>query len=51
MGILSLLLWTPAVGVFLLAFIPGQNTHIIRYSANLFTTLALLLKLLVSQFI
>jgi NADH-quinone oxidoreductase subunit M len=43
MGILSLLLWTPAIGVFLLAFIPGQNTHIIRYSANLFTTLALFL--------
>lgn len=43
MGILSLLLWTPAVGVLLLAFTPGQHTQIIRYIANLFTTLAFLL--------
>ena len=43
MGILSLLLWTPAAGVLLMAFIPGQNTHIIRTIANLFTSLAFLL--------
>lgn len=43
MGILSLLLWTPAAGVLLLVFIPGRNSHIIRSIANLFTTLAFLL--------
>ncbi|MDD2660692.1 MAG: NADH-quinone oxidoreductase subunit M [Methylococcales bacterium] len=43
MGILSLLLWTPAAGVLLLVFIPGRNIHIIRSIANLFTTLAFLL--------
>ena len=43
MGILSLLLWTPAVGVLLLVFIPGQNIFLIRTIANLFTTLAFLL--------
>ena len=43
MGILSLLLWTPASGVLLLVFIPARNTLIIRSIANLFTTLAFLL--------
>ncbi len=43
MGILSLLLWTPAAGALLLAFTPGRNIKIIRYIANLFTTLAFLL--------
>ena len=43
MGILSLLLCMLAAGVLLLAFIPGKNTHIIHYVANLFTTIAFLL--------
>lgn len=42
MGILSILLWTPAVGVLLLAITPGQHTRIIRCIANLFTTVAFL---------
>ncbi len=40
MGILSLLLWTPALGVLFLAFIPKQQTHIIRLISLLFTVLA-----------
>ncbi len=43
MGILSLLLWTPAAGVLLLTFTPGQNTALIRTIANLFATLAFFL--------
>ncbi len=43
MGILSLLLWTPALGVLLLAFAPRQNAALIQVIANLFTTFALLL--------
>ena len=43
MGILSLLLWTPVIGVLVLIFAPSQNTHAIRIIANLFTTIALLL--------
>lgn len=43
MGILSILLWTPAMGVLLVALIPGRNARVIRYVANLFTTLAFLL--------
>ncbi|MEX2366209.1 MAG: hypothetical protein WD601_06355, partial [Pseudohongiellaceae bacterium] len=43
MGILSLLLWTPALGALLLTFIPGQSIRIIRNIANLVTTLAFLL--------
>ncbi|MDO9268501.1 MAG: NADH-quinone oxidoreductase subunit M [Methylobacter sp.] len=43
MGILSILLWTPAAGVLLLALISGQNIQLIRYIANLFTTIAFLL--------
>ena len=43
MGILSLLLWTPAIGVLLLAFAPSDKTTLIRTIANLFTTLAFFL--------
>ncbi|MDD5578801.1 MAG: NADH-quinone oxidoreductase subunit M [Methylobacter sp.] len=43
MGILSILLWTPAMGVLLVAVIPGRKASVIRYVANLFTTLAFLL--------
>ncbi|MEI6192418.1 MAG: NADH-quinone oxidoreductase subunit M [Nitrosomonadaceae bacterium] len=43
MGILSALLWTPIVGILVLSSMPNRNTHIIRLTANLFTTLALLL--------
>jgi NADH-quinone oxidoreductase subunit M len=42
MGILSLLLWTPALGVLLLAFIPKQQTRLIRAISLLFTVLAFL---------
>ena len=40
MGILSFLLWTPAVGALVLTFIPGQNSRLIRWIANITTTLA-----------
>ncbi|WP_411728207.1 complex I subunit 4 family protein [Methyloglobulus sp.] len=43
MGILSVLLWTPAVGALIVAFIPGQHAQAIRWVANLFTTLAFLM--------
>ena len=43
MGILSILLWTPAAGVLLLALTPGKNIQLIRYIANLFAAIALLL--------
>lgn len=43
MGILSILLWTPAIGILALSLTPHQNTSAIRFIANLFTTLALLL--------
>lgn len=43
MGILSALLWTPALGVFFLAFISSQNSRIIRCVANLFSSYAFLL--------
>ncbi|MGZ4981086.1 MAG: complex I subunit 4 family protein [Methylobacter sp.] len=43
MGILSILLWTPAAGVLLLALTSGQNVRLIHYIANLFTTIAFLL--------
>jgi len=45
MGLLSLLLWTPALGALLLAFVPGQQATFIRYLANLFAFLALLLSI------
>ncbi|TAK64145.1 NADH-quinone oxidoreductase subunit M [Methylobacter sp.] len=43
MGILSILLWTPAAGVLLLALTPGRNIQLIRYIAHLFAAIALLL--------
>jgi NADH-quinone oxidoreductase subunit M len=43
MEILSFLLWTPALGALTLAFIPSQNTQVIRWIANIFTTIALVL--------
>jgi NADH-quinone oxidoreductase subunit M len=43
MGILSLLLWTPAAGALLLAFTPSHNYKSIRIIANLFSTLSFLL--------
>ncbi len=43
MGILSILLWTPAAGVLLLVLTPGQNVQLIRYIAHLFASIALLL--------
>ena len=42
MEILSVQLWTPAIGALILAFIPSQNTQVIRWVANIFTTLAFL---------
>ena len=45
MGILSALLWTPAVGILLLAFTPGQKTILIRTIANMCTSLAFLISL------
>lgn len=43
MGILSMLLWTPAIGVLFLTLTPGHQIGIIRGVANLFTTLVLIL--------
>jgi NADH-quinone oxidoreductase subunit M len=43
MGILSILLWTPAAGVALLALTPGQHIQLIRYIGHLFAAIALLL--------
>ncbi len=43
MGILSLLLWTPIVGILVLSFTSGQDTRSIRFFANLFATLTFLL--------
>lgn len=43
MGILSILLWTPAVGIIVLALIPPHKTDQIRSLANLFTTIAFFL--------
>ncbi|NOT12445.1 MAG: NADH-quinone oxidoreductase subunit M [Methylococcaceae bacterium] len=43
MGILSILLWTPAVGALLLVLIPGQRSGIIQIIANLVTTLVFIL--------
>ena len=43
MEILSILLWTPAIGALLLAFVPAQNTQLIRWIANSFGALAFLL--------
>lgn len=43
MGILSILLWTPAVGALILAIIPAQQTFLIRILANLVTSLTFFL--------
>jgi NADH-quinone oxidoreductase subunit M len=51
MGILSLLLWTPALGVLVLIFTPAQQTQLIRFIANLFAALTFLLSVwLLSRF-
>ena len=42
MGILSLLLWTPALGVLVLVFTPAHQTKFIRIIANTFAALAFL---------
>lgn len=47
MGILSALLWTPALGVLLLAAVPGHKVGLIRLIANLCAGLALLLASLI----
>ncbi len=43
MAILSVLLWTPAVGALLVAFMPGQHARVIRGIANGFAGFALLI--------
>jgi NADH-quinone oxidoreductase subunit M len=43
MDILSAILWTPVAGILVLSLTPNQNTYIIRLTANIFTTLTLLL--------
>ncbi len=43
MGILSILLLTPALGIIVLALIPRANTGQLRFAANLFATLVFLL--------
>jgi NADH-quinone oxidoreductase subunit M len=51
MGILSTLLWTPAFGALLLAFVPNRHTRLIRLLAGLTVSLsALLCILLLHQF-
>jgi NADH-quinone oxidoreductase subunit M len=42
MGILSILLWTPAVGALIITFIPGHHSRLIRWVANTVATLAFL---------
>lgn len=41
MGILSVLLWTPAIGALIISFIPSHQTRLIRWLANISTTFAL----------
>ncbi|TSA52788.1 MAG: NADH-quinone oxidoreductase subunit M [Nitrosomonadaceae bacterium] len=43
MGILSVLLWTPVVGILVLSLTSGQDARSIRFFANLFATLTFLL--------
>ncbi len=43
MGILSILLLTPVLGILILALIPSKNTDYIRFSANLIATIVFLL--------
>lgn len=47
MGILSLLLWMPALGGIILACLPGQNRFLVRVVANLSATISVLLSLYV----
>ncbi len=42
MGILSFLLWTPAIGALLICFIPQQHSLAIRWFANTFSTIVFL---------
>ncbi len=43
MEILSVLLWTPAIGAFIITFIPGNRSQMIRWIANVVTTIALII--------
>jgi len=43
MGILSILLWTPIIGVLLLTLTPGRHAALLRGIAHCFSTLTLLL--------
>lgn len=43
MGMLSVLLWTPALGALVITFIPGHHIQPIRWIANIFTSLAFLI--------
>lgn len=43
MGILSILLFTPLLAIFVLSMIPREKTHHIRILANVFATLAFLI--------
>lgn len=43
MGILSAILWTPAIGALLLALIPGRDAAVSRNIGNLFASITLLL--------
>jgi NADH-quinone oxidoreductase subunit M len=43
MGVLSLLLWTPAIGALILALIPNEKLYLIRPLALLFVSFSLLL--------
>lgn len=41
MGILSAILWTPAIGALMLTLLPGRDADVSRNIGNLFTTIAL----------
>jgi NADH-quinone oxidoreductase subunit M len=43
MGILSVLLWTPAVGALILTLIPGHHSQLIRWIANSIAAVAFLI--------
>ncbi|MBK8814299.1 MAG: NADH-quinone oxidoreductase subunit M [Methylococcaceae bacterium] len=42
MGILSVLLWTPAIGALIITFLPSQHFKLIRWLANIFALLSFL---------
>jgi NADH-quinone oxidoreductase subunit M len=48
MGILSVLLWTPAAGALLIAFLPSRYSYFIRWLANGIAGLALLLSVYIA---